>query len=120
MKITSRSFAALAHDVIMAALSFVLSFYRRVAAALCQYSPTTIITYDLAFAAVAGVVFWWSGLYRGIWRYASLPDLLALLRGVTLVILIFFRAIFIATRLQDMPRSLVGINWLLLMAMLGG
>ncbi len=120
MKITSRSFAAFAHDVIMAALSFVLSFYLRVGGDIVQYSPTTIVTYDLAFAVVAGVVFWWSGLYRGIWRYASLPDLLALLRGVTLVILIFFPAIFIATRLQDMPRSLVGINWLLLMAMLGG
>ncbi len=120
MKVSSRAFAAFAHDVFMAALSFILSFYLRVGGDISQYSPSRLATYDLAFAATAAVLFWWSGLYRGIWRYASLPDLLALLKTVTLVILIFFPVMFVATRLADMPRSLVGINWLLLMALLGG
>jgi O-antigen biosynthesis protein WbqV len=120
MKVTSRAFATFVHDVVMAALSFILSFYLRVGADIAHYSPMLLLTYDLAFAATAAIIFRWSGLYRGIWRFASLPDLLALLRAVTLIILIFFPVMFVVTRLQEMPRSLVGINWLLLMALLGG
>ncbi|HEX4191683.1 MAG TPA: nucleoside-diphosphate sugar epimerase/dehydratase [Stellaceae bacterium] len=119
MKVTSRAFATFGHDIVMAALSFLLSFYLRVGNDIFHYSPSLLATYDLAFAATAAVIFRVSGLYRGIWRFASLPDLLALLRAVTLIILIFFPVMFLLTRLQEMPRSLVGINWLLLMAMLG-
>ena len=120
MKIGSRAFAAFGHDVVMAALSFILSFYLRVGGGIAHYPLKVLLAYDLGFAATAAIVFWWGGLYRGIWRYASLPDLLALLKAVTLVILIFFPLMFLATRLTEMPRSLVGINWLLLMALLGG
>lgn len=120
MNVKSRAFATFGHDVVMAALSFILSFYLRVGGDLSQYSPRLLLSYDLAFTVTAGVVFLWAGLYRGIWRYASLPDLLALLKAATLVILIFFPVMFLVTRLADMPRSLVGINWLLLMALLGG
>jgi FlaA1/EpsC-like NDP-sugar epimerase len=119
MRVTSRAFATFSHDVVMAALSFLLSFYLRVGGEIFNYPPLLLGTYDLAFAATAAVIFRWSGLYRGIWRFASLPDLLALLRAVTLIILIFFPVMFVATRLEGMPRSVVGINWLLLTAMLG-
>ena len=120
MKITRRASAAFAHDLVMAALSFILSLFLRVGGDITQYSPNLLLIYDLGFTATAAAVFLWAGLYRGIWRYASLPDLLALFRAATLTILIYFPAMFLMTRLADMPRSLVGINWLLLMALLGG
>jgi FlaA1/EpsC-like NDP-sugar epimerase len=120
MNVRSRAFATFVHDVVMAAASFILSLYLRVGGDISQFSPRLLVTYDFGFTVTAGVVFLWVGLYRGIWRYASLPDLLALLRATTLIILIFFPVMFIATRLADMPRSLVGINWLMLMALLGG
>jgi FlaA1/EpsC-like NDP-sugar epimerase len=116
----SRANAAFAHDVAMAALSFLLSLSLRVGDDLPLYSWKLILGYDVAFAAIAGAVFWWTGLYRGIWRYASLPDLLGLFRAVTIVVLLFFPAMFILTRLEELPRSLPGINWLVLMALLGG
>ena len=104
----------------MAAVSFLLSFYLRVGDGLAGYSWKLLIGYDLGFAAVAGAVFWWTGLYRGLWRYASLPDLLGLLRAVSIVVLVFFPLMFVFNRAEDLPRSLPGINWLVLMAMLGG
>src|SRR5215469_14773950 len=119
MKVTSRAFATFTHDVVMAALAFMLSFYVRVGGDIFNYAPSLLVTYDLAFAATAAVIFRLSGLYRGIWRFASLPDLLALLRATTLINLIFFPAMFVVTRLEGMPRSLVLINWLMLTAMLG-
>ena len=120
MRMASRAWAAFGHDVAMAALSFVLSFYLRVGEGIWRYEPSLILGYDLAFAATAGAVFLSTGLYRGIWRYASLPDLLALIKAASIVIVIFFPLMFLATRLEELPRSLVGINWLLLVALLGG
>ncbi len=115
-----RARAAFGHDVLMAAASFWLSLYLRVGDGLLDYPGRLLLGYDLAFTVIAAATFWWTGLYRGIWRYASLPDLLALLRAVTIVVLAFFPLMFIATRLVELPRSLVGINWLVLMALLGG
>src|SRR5487761_590443 len=91
-----RAGAAYAHDIVMAAISFWLSFYLRVGDDIAHYSH---------------------GL---IWRYASLPDLIGLARAVTLVVLIYFPLMFLVTRLEELPRSIVGINWLVLMALLGG
>lgn len=116
----SRAAAAFGHDVLMAALSLALSLYLRVGDGISEYSRPLLLSYDAVFAIVAGVVFLWTGLYRGIWRYASLPDLLAVLRAVTIVTLVFFPVMFVVNRLEELPRSLVGINWLVLVALLGG
>jgi O-antigen biosynthesis protein WbqV len=116
----SRAWAAYGHDVVMAALSFIFSFYLRVGGLSWNYNHSLILAYTAAFAVTAGVVFLTTGLYRGIWRFASLPDLISVLRAVTITILIFFPLMFLATRLEDLPRSVFGINWLLLTAMLGG
>ncbi len=115
-----RARAAFGHDVLMAAASFWLSLYLRVGDGLLDYPGRLLLGYDIAFTVIAAATFWWTGLYRGIWRYASLPDLLALLRAVTIVVLAFFPLMFVVTRLVELPRSLVGINWLVLMALLGG
>lgn len=62
MKISSRAFAAFAHDTVMAALSFMLSFYLRVGNDIAHYPLKLLLTYDLAFAVTAAGVFWWAGL----------------------------------------------------------
>jgi len=115
-----RAVATYAHDIFMAGASFWLSLYLRLGEDIGHYSHTLIWQYDVAFMAVAAVVFYGVGLYRGIWRYASLPDLLGLARAVTLLILIYFPLAFVVTRLEGLPRSLFGLNWLVLMALLGG
>ena len=56
MRIGSRAVAAFAHDVVMAALSFVLSFYLRVGNDIAHYPLTILLAYDLGFAVTAAVV----------------------------------------------------------------
>jgi len=53
------------------------------------------------------VVFWMSGLYRGVWRFASLPDLMRILRAVAIGVFLTFMVIFIWDRLAGMPRSVL-------------
>jgi len=114
-----RAFLAFLHDVAMAALSFGLAFYLRIGDDFLRYQPRLTLLYGAAFTAVAAAVFLLTGLYRGIWRYASLPDLFQITRAATLTVLIYLPFMFVLTRLETFPRSSLFINWLVLIALLG-
>ena len=116
----NRPSLAFVHDIVMAAGSFALSLYLRLGDALYAYSPTLLVQGTVLFTVVAAAVFWFMGLYRGVWRYASLNDLVAIARSTTLAVLLFLLVMFLWTRLESLPRSLLIINWFILMAMLGG
>ena len=79
----------------------------------------------VGFAEVAlvlfaqGVVFWQVGLYRGVWRFASLPDLLNILKASVIGLLGIMLALFVYNRLDQVPRSVLLLYPLLLTAMLG-
>ena len=115
----NRNAIAFLHDLAMAAISLPLSLYLRLGSPLFAYSGDFLLPATAIFTAVAGMVFWWLGLYRGVWRYASMNDLLAITRAVTLSILIFLPVMFLVSRLDGMPRSTLVINWFVLMALLG-
>jgi len=115
-----RAALAFLHDVAMAALSFAFSFYLRIGGEFLSYEPRLTLFYGSVFTAIAAAVFLMTGLYRGIWRYASLPDLFNITRAATLTVLIFLPVMFLITRLETYPRSTLFINWLVLIALLGG
>ncbi|MFP6730140.1 MAG: nucleoside-diphosphate sugar epimerase/dehydratase [Alphaproteobacteria bacterium] len=115
-----RPVVAALHDLFMAALSFVLSLYLRLGDAMMDQVGDFLAEGTVLFTVVCGLVFWRMRFYRALWRYASLPDLIALTKGVSLAILVFVPLLFLATRLMDYPRSAVVINWFVLLALLGG
>ena len=110
-----------AHDVMMAGVSLVVSLYLRVGDDLFYHYPLgTLVPATLTFVAIAAFMFLFLDLYRGIWRYASLDDMVAIARATTLTILVFLAVMFLWTRLEALPRSVPFINWFVLMALLGG
>ena len=119
MKI-NRAHIAFGHDVIMAAASFFLSLYLRLGDDIVFHDGMTLYLSAGIFTVVAGSVFWSMRMYRGVWRYASLNDLMLITKSATLAILVFLVIMFVATRLEDLPRSLPFINWFVLIALLGG
>jgi FlaA1/EpsC-like NDP-sugar epimerase len=119
-RVKARGWIVFAHDIFMAALSFVLSVYLRLDIWIVEYYSDTWIAATALFTGIAGIVFWASGLYRGVWRYASLNDLWAITRAVSLAVIIFAFAMFIWLRLEPLPRSVLVIEWFVLMALLGG
>ncbi len=119
-RITRRGLVAYGHDIFMAAISFWLSFYLRVGDAWFFYEEDGLIWAGLLLTAISAIVFWFSGLYRGVWRYASVTDLWAITKAVTLIFLLFAFVMFLWTRLETLPRSILVINWFVLMALLGG
>lgn len=67
-----------------------------------------------------GVVFWKVGLYRGVWRFASVPDLLNILKASIFGVLAIMLALFAFGRMLDtVPRTVLLLYPLLLTAMLG-
>ena len=111
---------AFLHDLLMAALSFVISFYLRVGDLTWWYLQNYLWPAFFLFMGVAAFVFLWMRTGRGVWRHIAMVDLLTLAKAVTLVMLIFLPVLFFFTRLDQLPRSMLVINWFVLTALLGG
>lgn len=60
------------------------------------------------------------GLYRGVWRFASIPDLMRILKAVAWGTLVTVLVLFVVTRLEDLPRSVPVIYMGLLVLLLSG
>ncbi len=54
-----------------------------------------------------GLVFWQVGLYRGLWRFASLPDLWNILKASLLGVLAIAVALFVYSRLDQISRAVL-------------
>src|SRR3546814_7457222 len=61
-----------------------------------------------------GLVFWKVGLYRGVWRFASLPDLLNILKASLAGLLAIVLALFLYNSLELVPRSVLALYPILL------
>ncbi len=65
------------------------------------------------------LVFQWTGLYRGLWRFASLPDLWNIARAAVLGALAIALALFLFNRLEGVPRSVLVAYPVVLLICLG-
>lgn len=108
--------AVFAHDLLAAGLAFLLALSARLGPeALDQYVWTT-----LWFMAVAGFSGAIVGLNSGIWRYASLADVEAIVKAATITIVLFTISLFIINRLDNVPRATILMAWPLMIGFLGG
>jgi FlaA1/EpsC-like NDP-sugar epimerase len=116
----SRARIAYLHDVLMAGLSFVLAQALRQDGVTFSLHSLQLWSGTALFMAVGAGVFASLDLYRGVWRYASLNDMVQIVKAASLTVAIFFPLLFLFTRLTDLPRSSLIINWLILMVLLAG
>ncbi len=79
-----------------------------------------MLTAEVLLVLVAqGLVFWQVGLYRGVWRFASVPDLINILKSSVFGLLTILLVLFIYNRLEQAPRSVLVLYPLGLSLMLG-
>ena len=109
-----------AHDIFMAAISFVLALLLRMGETIYSLPFDFIVQGTIIFTVIAASAFWYMGLYRGIWRYASTNDAIQITKAVTLTVLVFLPVLFLWSRAEFLPRSFPVINWFVLIALLGG
>ncbi len=69
---------------------------------------------------IQGATFWYLGLYRGVWRFASIPDFVRIIKAIAVGVSVTAISIFLFTRMQGVPRSVLPIYAVMLMVLLGG
>lgn len=60
------------------------------------------------------------GLYRGVWRYVGMRDLLAILKAVTVSSLLVITAMTMLFRFELFPRTVFVIDWMILLLLAAG
>lgn len=110
--------AVVLHDLAMAALAWWIAKLLRYA-----LKPDEIVGFGMLefpiVLLVQGLIFRWTGLYRSVWRFASLPDLWNIARAVVVGSLFIGVSLFLYNRLEGVPRSVLVLYPLLLAALLG-
>jgi len=121
MPLIRNRWVAFAHDLLWVPVSISLAFWLRFN---LERIPDAYLAGMEAMIGVGLPVmaasFWYFGLYRGIWRFASTRDLLRIMRAVLLGATITFAAIFIWQRMSGIPRSTFVLYPLILMLGLAG
>jgi O-antigen biosynthesis protein WbqV len=119
MRRLNHAHIAYSHDIVMSAASVLVAFYLRMGEGMFDLPAVLVGGSAGLFALLAAATYWPMGLYRGIWRYASMNDLLQITKAVTVVCVLFVPAMFLVSRAEGLPRSLPIINWFVLMILLG-
>ncbi len=114
-----RNLLVYGHDIVMAYAAFVGAFFLRLGPGFLDERPE-VLYMAVVFAAVAAAAYLATGLYRHVWEYVSAKDAINILRTATIIVLFFMPAWFLVTRLENLPRSIPFISWLLLVMLLAG
>lgn len=109
-----------AHDLLMVPVAWLGAYWLRFN---LDGIPEEFLTSALQWLpwvlVVQGGMFWYFGLYRGVWRFASMPDLLRIVKATLAGVAITAAAIFFMNRLQGVPRSVFVLEAILLVLLLG-
>ncbi|MGJ4728534.1 polysaccharide biosynthesis protein [Luteimonas sp. SDU101] len=117
--VTLPRLAVVAHDLGMVWLCWLALHQFRYALQPLNAAPGLTAVEVFLVLVAQGAVFWQVGLYRGVWRFASLPDLLNILKASVIGLMAIMLALFVYNRLDQVPRSVLLLYPLLLTAMLG-
>ncbi len=115
-----RTLLAILHDFAAAALAWMLAYLLRF-----NFELPASFNYEMQHTLLWVVqlqvsIFWLFGLYRGIWRYASLADLRRIVMSVLLAALAIPFVLWMLRSDLVVPRSVLVLNPLLLMLFMGG
>jgi len=112
---------ALAHDLLMVPAAWFGGFWLRFNLETIPdpFLAQAISIFPLVFSFQA-ITFWYFGLYRGVWRFASLPDLLRIAKAVLLGAVSIAFVLFLVNRMEGIPRAVFPLYAGLLVGLLGG
>ncbi|HET7267107.1 MAG TPA: nucleoside-diphosphate sugar epimerase/dehydratase [Oleiagrimonas sp.] len=111
--------AVVLHDLVMVLAAWVLAKYLRYDMVHASAQMDFAVFELPIVVAIQGAVFAWMGLYKGLWRFASLPDLWNIARVALIGAVGIYPALFLYNRLEGVPRSVLVIYPVLLVILLG-
>ncbi|GGK20310.1 polysaccharide biosynthesis protein [Salinarimonas ramus] len=117
-EISWKRLLASVHDVVMAGLAMTIALAARYG--LDDLPDTGLaIGWVAGTMAIAAVVFRLFGLGRGMWRFASITDLRAIVLATATTLVVFVIALFLVNRLEAFPRTAPLIAWFVMVVLVG-
>jgi len=118
--LTPKRLAAFVHDLLMTVAAILIGYYIRFGTDAFTYRADEIGILLAAILPFAAIAYWAFGLYAGIWRFASIPDLVNIVKAVTSVTVFMVVIDFASRGAIVVPRTIVFTDWFILTALLGG
>ncbi|QBQ54697.1 polysaccharide biosynthesis protein [Nitrosococcus wardiae] len=107
LRAQKRRTVVIAHDILTVCLAWVLGYLTRYNLSPYGVDWESCLSALPVIVVVQSVVLIWTGLYRGLWRFASIPDLLNIIRAVGYGALLVALTLFLINRLHGVPRSVL-------------
>ena len=120
MNLNPRTLAIILHDILVAALAWLGAYWLRFNLVVPPEYQTAALSTLVWVVPLQAIVFWRFGLYRGIWRFASLPDLKRIVMAVGLAALAIPLVLILFRVSAVVPRSVLILDPLLLVIVMGG
>jgi len=99
---------ALLHDIAWIPIALVMAYWVRFNLGVIPSAYWPGILQIIAVSVAVQVAsYWYFGLYRGIWRFASIPDLFRILKAVVAGVSLSLLVVFSFSRLSAFPRSIL-------------
>jgi len=118
--VNPRSALVFLHDVIAAMLAWVAAFWLRFNLDVPPFFEGVLLACLPWVALVHASVFWAMGLYRALWRFASLPDLRRILISVGMAALAVPALLNVLRLSANVPRTAYLLAPVLLVLVMGG
>ncbi|NOU39973.1 MAG: polysaccharide biosynthesis protein [Methylotenera sp.] len=115
-----RTFFALLHDMAVATVAWVAAYLLRFNFTIPDSHFQEMLQSMLWVVALQVGVFITLGLYRGMWRFASVPDLKRIFLAVGSAAVLVAAVLFMVKTATVVPRSVLILDPLLLILMMGG
>lgn len=116
-----RSFLVFAFDLLAVVVAWIGGFFIRFNFELPPPYYLDQMLYGLPILMVAhAIACRWAGLYRGMWVFASLPDLKRVLKAIALSGIVLMVLAAFSTGSTTLPRSMLVLYPVLLLVIMGG
>ncbi|HEX6828591.1 MAG TPA: polysaccharide biosynthesis protein, partial [Burkholderiales bacterium] len=109
-----------AHDAVAAAAAWILAYLFRLNFELTPPHDQGLALTLPWVVPLQVAIFWGFGLYRGMWRYASLPDLRRIVMAAAAAVLVTTIVLYMLRLPVAVPRSVLVLDPILLVVIMGG
>jgi len=111
---------AVLHDLLVAAFAWFVAYMLRFNFDLPQSYQSEMWRTLIWIVPLQSAIFWYMGLYRGIWRYASVADLRRIFMAILLAAMLIPLVLWMFRINAVVPRSVLIIDPILLLLTMGG
>ena len=93
------------HDFFIFFLSFFIALILRLDLDYASFLMEVLWIFAILFSISNIIILNYYGLYHGIWRYASMHEIISIFKSIFISTLFIIVLLFLVFRLQDIPRS---------------